>query len=452
MVQREGTNPQAGKVTVDEFAAKIKEKYPEYKDVDNLKLAQSIVEKYPEYKEAVVFETTEPVKKKDGNIPSASLDGESPSFLSKVNTFFQPTYDAADWVNKNIPVWSNWASVSTQLAGGLTKAVDGLVKEATLNFMPDSEYKESIKKKIQEEGIDKAIDTPLEDIAVNMSQYGEEIKQKRLENYGVDLEEQQLGILQNIGSGNLSAAATLAVDGATDGMIQSGLAALTGVAPLAISAGGEKYYDVSNKPNYSSSERILYSSAVGLMEGLIESVFASDIKAFGKVLDSDIAIKGFEKELLAAAKKTPWYKEFLKMGTEEGLEESLSESFGQMLTGFKEGTRPDPIAIAEAFVMGFLPGAGTHVITNGISAIGSEQRTKRRQQLAKRIEETKAKVEEVEDPAQKAILEEMAKDDINELNKEIGLDAELYAGFSEEDVNEIQSINTEIRICTKRLA
>jgi len=48
MVQGEGTNPQAGKVTVDEFAAKIKEKYPEYKDVDNLKLAQSIVEKYPE--------------------------------------------------------------------------------------------------------------------------------------------------------------------------------------------------------------------------------------------------------------------------------------------------------------------------------------------------------------------------------------------------------------------
>lgn len=445
MVQEEGTNPQAGKVTVDEFAAKIKEKYPEYKDVDNLKLAQAIVEKYPEYKEAVVFEPAEPVKKKDGDIPSASLDGESPSFLSQANTFFQPTYDAADWVNKNIPVWSNWASVSTQLAGGITKAVDGLLKEITLNFMPDSEYKESLKKQIQEKGIDEVLDTPIESLAENLSIYGEEIKQKRLENYGVDLEEQQLGILKNIGSGNLSAAATLAIDGATDGIIQSGLAALTGVAPLAISAGGEKYYDVSNKPNYSSSERILYSSAVGLVEGLIESVFATDIKAFGKVLDSDMALKGFEKELLAAAKNTPWYKEFLKMGTEEGLEESLSESFGQVLTGFKEGTRPDPIAIAEAFVMGFLPGAGTHVITNGISAIGSEKRTKRRQELSKRIEEVKAKVEEVEDPSQKAILEEMVKGDIDELNKEIGLDAELYAGFSEEDVNEIQSINTEIR-------
>lgn len=39
-----------------EFATTIKEKYPEYKDVDDLTLAQKIVEKYPEYKEKVTFE------------------------------------------------------------------------------------------------------------------------------------------------------------------------------------------------------------------------------------------------------------------------------------------------------------------------------------------------------------------------------------------------------------
>ena len=39
-----------------EFSAKIKEKYPEYKDVDDLVLAQKIVEKYPEYKEKITFE------------------------------------------------------------------------------------------------------------------------------------------------------------------------------------------------------------------------------------------------------------------------------------------------------------------------------------------------------------------------------------------------------------
>lgn len=46
-----------------EFSAKIKEKYPEYKDVDDLVLAQKIVEKYPEYKEKVTFDEVKPEKK-----------------------------------------------------------------------------------------------------------------------------------------------------------------------------------------------------------------------------------------------------------------------------------------------------------------------------------------------------------------------------------------------------
>lgn len=39
-----------------EFSTKIKEKYPQYKDVDDLTLAQKMVEKYPQYKEQVTFE------------------------------------------------------------------------------------------------------------------------------------------------------------------------------------------------------------------------------------------------------------------------------------------------------------------------------------------------------------------------------------------------------------
>ena len=40
----------------NEFAQKIKAKYPEYADMDNLELTQKIIAKYPEYKEQVVFE------------------------------------------------------------------------------------------------------------------------------------------------------------------------------------------------------------------------------------------------------------------------------------------------------------------------------------------------------------------------------------------------------------
>ena len=47
-----------------EFSKKIKTKYPEYSDVDDLTLAKKMVEKYPEYKNEVTF-GDQPVKKKE---------------------------------------------------------------------------------------------------------------------------------------------------------------------------------------------------------------------------------------------------------------------------------------------------------------------------------------------------------------------------------------------------
>ena len=40
-------------ISVNEFSKKIKTKYPEYKDIDDLELTNKIIEKYPEYKEEV---------------------------------------------------------------------------------------------------------------------------------------------------------------------------------------------------------------------------------------------------------------------------------------------------------------------------------------------------------------------------------------------------------------
>lgn len=46
----------------NEFGERIKSKYPEYKDMDNLELSKRIVAKYPEYKEQVSFEVNEPTE------------------------------------------------------------------------------------------------------------------------------------------------------------------------------------------------------------------------------------------------------------------------------------------------------------------------------------------------------------------------------------------------------
>ena len=65
---------------VNTFAAKIKAKYPEYKDMDNTLLAQKIVEKYPEYKDQVSFE---PLKKKESTTLPSEPSQESGMSVSK---------------------------------------------------------------------------------------------------------------------------------------------------------------------------------------------------------------------------------------------------------------------------------------------------------------------------------------------------------------------------------
>lgn len=60
-----------------EFSAKIKEKYPQYKDVDDLTLAQKVIAKYPQYKEQVTFDEVkqEPKTKKGIDLtPSGLVD------------------------------------------------------------------------------------------------------------------------------------------------------------------------------------------------------------------------------------------------------------------------------------------------------------------------------------------------------------------------------------------
>jgi hypothetical protein len=94
------------KLTREQFAEKIKSKYPEYKDVDNNELVDRIIKKYPDYKDQV-----QEVKKKDSSDSSGSqLTGsesqqpsQSPSESQPVQTNDQPTNDQNVW-NTDTPM------------------------------------------------------------------------------------------------------------------------------------------------------------------------------------------------------------------------------------------------------------------------------------------------------------------------------------------------------------
>ena len=82
-------------LSIDEFAEKIKSKYPEYQDMDNLELATKIIEKYPEYADQV------DLKKKDEGMDLPLADGFSDSQETEVTeevvTQQTPTDDTQEW-------------------------------------------------------------------------------------------------------------------------------------------------------------------------------------------------------------------------------------------------------------------------------------------------------------------------------------------------------------------
>ena len=62
------------KLTIDQFAEKIKTKYPAYKDMDNGELTQKIIDKYPVYKDQVDFEKKNQNETLDSSLEETSMD------------------------------------------------------------------------------------------------------------------------------------------------------------------------------------------------------------------------------------------------------------------------------------------------------------------------------------------------------------------------------------------
>lgn len=81
--EQQDPKPKPKKVSVKDFAAKIKAKYPDYKDVDDTELTNKIIAKYPEYKDQVELNSDTVKKKSSLDFSGSSL--EAGNSLSQSN-------------------------------------------------------------------------------------------------------------------------------------------------------------------------------------------------------------------------------------------------------------------------------------------------------------------------------------------------------------------------------
>jgi len=128
-------------ISYKEFSKRIKEKYPEYKDIDDLVLSQKMVEKYPDYEGTVMFDD---VKKKE---PTASSATKLPSPNQPISPLQQGANIVGGGVISDISakapkgsikeaaladkkknesylgaLWNNAVGSLSRLAGGVTRA------------------------------------------------------------------------------------------------------------------------------------------------------------------------------------------------------------------------------------------------------------------------------------------------------------------------------------------
>ena len=440
------------KLSIQDFAAKIKAQYPEYEAYDDTVLVDAMLQKYPVYKAQVDYN---PKKKEPTD--SESLDGQSQlqtaepeiknpwydSFKESVKSWDKAT-SAAIYQSgiMNVPVLSELVAGSNRIASGLLDYVDGTFRELSVMMAPDNPLTYSIKKAYEQDGSSVLGETDLSRIADYYDKSSNDIMNKRYESAGISQEDLEKGITGLALDGDFTKSAFLLFSGATQAIPSVALAATTGLTTVSLSAAGNKYREIKDNPAYSPTEKLLFMNAAGLVEGLSERMGGRDLADFRRILSNPAAANQYRNAFITTAKESNLYKELLKSGLEEGFEEALVTSYDQMVTSIKEGKAIEINKIIDDFLVGFVPGAGTSVVANGMSARGSLKNEQARREYAEKIEKLKERA--ANDAAESASINDFINKEAINLRALIEKDMDFFSNFSKEDQERVRSIDQEL--------
>jgi len=432
------------KLSVQDFASQIKAKYPEYNEYEDSVLVDAILEKYPVYKGQVDYAP----KKKEATA-GESLVG--PSVSTEVETPPNPFLESIKEADRAFARGAAKTPFLSELVGGSNSVVGGILDYANMAYdfarssgMPggfNSSLFESITSLEDPNFIEKAADT----FAANSEFY----RNTRNTNAGITKEEAERGIVGLAQDGKISKSAFLLVSGATEAIPSVALAATTGIGVVAVSAGGNKYREIENNPVYSPSEKLMFATAAGVVEGLAEKMGGADLAAFRKIFSKQASTEAYRQSFIQSVKASDIYKQLAKSGLEEGFEEALVNSFDQMVVGVKEGKPFDVNKLVDDFLIGMTAGGGTIVTANGMSARGSIKNEKARAKKAQQLKDLEEKKKEASQE-EVNVIDDMINKNISSLRTLIDQDVEFFSKFSTEDQKRIRDIDNALNNIAKK--
>jgi len=481
------------KLSVQDFAAKVKAKYPSYESYEDSVLVDAFLKKFPVYQDAVDYS---PKKKEDTAGESSVTDLPSPSNLDLQEYYSEasnwatqayndfkkskgedPSESYLDNIDKsfyeftaNAPVVSQIVGGSNRFVGGVLDMFNGLIKEASKFPSPLTGVPNPIAEKSFEEG------NYFTDLADIFNENAEYFKKARAMNSGIfspnlTQEDMDKGFWNNLTEGEVSKASWLLMDGVLEnvpsimvGMTGSqvgGLAVLgrpitSGTLLMGASSAGNKYRQIENDPRYSPAEKLAFAFAQGAVETISESLFRGDLNAARSIVSNSSRSNALKDQFINESRMTDVYKKMAAMGNEEGFEEVLVETWDIVTTGIKEGKTIEEInaeipRIIDAYALGFSSGGGIQLIANGRAARGSLKNGEARKKAAETIRKVEEAVKGMDDPQKKNTAVQLIQEEKRKLNKLIEEDREYYSKFSEEDRNRVVLIDNQLEVLEQQL-
>lgn len=456
------------KLTVSEFAGKIKAKYPEYKDINDLELAKKVIAKYPEYESVVVFE--EDSKKKEASqepfrfgiseLPSdsQSQDPEKPSEEDQAVDdvlAFSDAFNPVGRIIKKTPVLAELNSGIESMVGSAFKLGEMFVRENVLAYATANPGYAAAQNAINSAApVDSKIADALGSVGdVFMESSSRAMKQK-YKDYGIPDSDVELGIIGNLSEGNISSAAKLTASTMVQQVPQLAVMAATGGTAggvvLGATAAGGKYAEIQDDLTLTSQEKALYSLAIGTAEGIAENIFKTDVTQFRRIFNKKETTEAFKDELKKQLKKETLWRSSREEATEEFLVAVTDNLIESGLKGnFDNWDRDAVLEIADNTLIGGLMGGGVHSVSRGVNAIGTTKNERKILEAKQDVSDLYSKLENATED-QKPIIEELIEERLGFIIDTQSEDAEFYKNFTPEDLNSVNELNKEIRKNSKK--
>jgi hypothetical protein len=456
------------KLSPAQFAEKIKSKYPQYASIDDVTLVDRVLQKYPQYGDIVnVNDAGEEVKKKEFSEVSVLRPTEEPSAS---DTSFDAETEVKRTVGDPIQKFKDiGALVGGSIAEGvvsantfLNRAVEGIFLGSNTNYFSSNSAKLLEPLRENKNNLKAAYVGPKSANKGIVEAFQEDPAEgAKLLAFEAAYQLPQMLALGAIGRTAMAAEGAAAA-GLRTGAILSPRTKLAKIiaeeaapmVPLGMSAAGQAYLDASEKNPEEDWIDVITNLAVGTYKGtgeiaseLLFRTSVDDLIRGGlkKGLVSDIAKS--TRPALQAAKQVG--KDVVTEGFQEGIEELAveisSNSLDALLYGEDMLSKKNIYGMADAFILGSALGSPITLLSKGPSAIGTAKDINKRRKISEEVNDL---YDVHQDPtttaSEKAVVKGQIINKLAELKQVENNLASFYEEFSEEDRDNVISLNQQL--------